>query len=309
MSGLAAELVDPPLVPGSPEWRAEVTASKVSAILGLSPWTSRFTIWHEMAGYIPHDDNEMTTNQARGHYLEDAIGQWFADQYTVHLRPGKCWRSREHSWMVVSPDRLVYPHRYARTPQAVLEVKTAADFGDWGPDGGDDIPPHYRVQVVMQLDTLGLPVGHVAVLLPRLAFRAYTIHHDPGEAAWIRDEVVKFRDTLPGGPNEQIPDLDDSDSTYSTLRKVSPDIEERDIEIPLDLAQRFIDGIRDSKAAQAAELSVKSAMLQHMGTAKRAVLLREDRDPLVIATRQRKGAGSPYVAAPRTLPTWEDLLV
>lgn len=308
MTGLTAELVDPPLVPGSPEWRKEITASKVSAILGLSPWQSRFSMYYDLAGMLPHDD--MTPNQARGHYLEEAVCQWFADQYSVYLRPGRCWRSVVHPWMVASPDRLAYPNRYARRAHAVVEAKTAGDYGDWGGDGGDDIPPHYRAQVVWQLDTLGLKVGHVAVLLPRLSFRAYTINHDQDEADWMRQEVLTFLDTLPGGPNEQVPDIDTDDSTYKALRQLNPAMEE-DVEVPvtLELAQRFIGTYQQEKDSKEALVGVKSEMAQIMGTAKKAVLLREGRDPLVIATRQQKGGGLPYVAAPRTLPTWEDLLV
>src|SRR3954471_19969600 len=226
MTGVQADLVDPPLVPGSPEWRREVTASKVAAILGLSPWKSRFAMYYDMAGLLPPED--MTVNQARGHYLEHAIGQWFADQYGVHLRPGKCWRSREHPWMVVTPDRLIYPHRYSRTPQAPLEIKTSGDYDNWCPDGSDEIPPYYRCQLVMQMDALGLPIGHLAVLLPRLAFRAYTIHFDHEEAAWMRKEVLDFVATLPGGPNEQVPDIDSDDSTYSALRRLHPLVEDRE---------------------------------------------------------------------------------
>lgn len=307
MTGLQADLVDPPLIPGSPEWHREITASKVSAILGLSPWKSRFAQYYDMAGLLPPVD--MTTNQARGHWLEDAIARWFADQHGVHLRPGKCWRSREHPWMVVTPDRLIFPHRYGRQPQAVLEIKTSGSNEEWGPDGSDEIPPHYRVQIMLQLDCLGLPVGYCAVLLSRLQFRSYTIRHDPDEAAWIRQEVLKFRDTLPGGPNEQVPDIDEDDSTYQALRAMHPNMEDRDVPISPELARRFIETKQHQLQSKAAWTGMQSEMAQVMGSAKRAVLIREGQDPLVIATRKRSGSGDPYVAAPQTLPPWEALLV
>jgi putative phage-type endonuclease len=294
MTGLAADLIDPPLVPGSPEWQREITASKVAAILGLSPWTSRFTVYHELAGMLPRGD--MTVNQARGHYLEEAIGQWFADQYSVHLRPGKCWRSKEHPWMVVSPDRLVFPHRYSRTPQAVVEIKTSGSYDGWGPDGSDEIPPYYRCQLVMQMDALGLSVGHLAVLLPRLSFRGYTIWFDREEAAWMRKEVLDFVSTLPGGPNEQIPDIDATDSTFEALRQLNPLIEDREVVMPLDLARRLLDRVDCAKAAKEALVEAKNETALLMGNARKAVVPIEGQDSLVIATRTTKGGGTPYVA-------------
>lgn len=299
MSKLLADVVDPPLVPGSPEWCREVTASKVSAILGLSPWTSRFTVWHELAGQLPHDDLQ-TVNQARGHYLEEAVAQWFVDEYRVHLRPGRCWRSKVYPWMVVSPDRLVVAHRNGRKPVSVVEIKTAADYGDWGPDGSDDVPPHYRTQVIVQLDALGLPVGYLAALLPRLALRAYRINYDPEEAAWIREQVTEFMATLPGGPNEQVPDIDESDSTYETVRRLHPEIEDREVEVPEELGRRLLDSVDMAKAADSALVGVKSEVAVLMGTAQRAVVPVEGDKPLVIATRQAKGGGNPYVAPSRS---------
>ena len=42
----------PDLQPGSPDWQTRMTASKVAAVLGLSPWESRFSLWHRMSGLI-----------------------------------------------------------------------------------------------------------------------------------------------------------------------------------------------------------------------------------------------------------------
>ena len=41
--------------PGTPEWCALVTASKVPALLGLSPWDSPLSMWLKMAGRAPWD--------------------------------------------------------------------------------------------------------------------------------------------------------------------------------------------------------------------------------------------------------------
>jgi hypothetical protein len=125
--------------PGSPEWIRCMTASKVAAVLGLSPWQSRFSLWYEMAGAVEHQSG--TPQQARGHYLEDGVARWVADQHGLTLAPGGCWRNRTRPWQVASPDRLVTSLMQQQTggtgyriPSAVVEVKTSTDWEAWGPD-------------------------------------------------------------------------------------------------------------------------------------------------------------------------------
>lgn len=303
---LKADRVDPPLAPGSPEWCRAATASKTAAILRLSPWTSRFACYYTMAGLLPRDSQ--TANQSRGHWLEPAVANWLADELGLHFRDGGCWRNREYPWMVATPDRLAFKHRRARQPLAVVEIKTSGDYDDWGPDGSDSIPSYYRAQVVFQMGTLGLPVGYVGALLPRLNFRAYTIHFDEDEFEFIRQEVSDFIDSLPGGVNECPPDIDSDDSTYEAARKLHKDVEDRDVTISPELAMRFIDGIRTAKVSESVGQAVKAEMQMAMGEARRAVLPREGLEPIVIATRQSKGGGTPYVAAPRKLPDLAVLL-
>lgn len=291
----------PDLQPGSQEWMRLMTASKVAAVLGLSPWESRFSLYYRLAGQLPN--KEATTQTQRGHYLEDAVVRWFADQRTdLRITKTGTWVNKARPWQSATPDGLAFKGRRA---VGVVEAKTSAEHHGWGPDGSDEVPPYYRAQVIWQMDTLGLRVGHVAVLLPRLVFRAYTIHYDDSEVSWVRDQVEQFLATLPGGPNECPPDIDEHDQTYLAVRALNPDIDKRDIEIDREVAARFLDGVRDCRVAKEVEQRVKAEMAQLMGNAQRAVLPRDGEQPLVIATRQAKGKGDPYVVAPKTLPELE----
>jgi putative phage-type endonuclease len=142
------------LTPGSPEWLRELTASKVAAVLGLSPWESRFSLWYRMSGALFPEPQ--TPQQERGLYLENAVVAWLADQYRLTVVPGLCWRNHARSWQVASPDGLVVPGDVKMWPPlhatAVVEVKTAAKFEEWGPYGSDEIPAHYRAQAVWHLE-------------------------------------------------------------------------------------------------------------------------------------------------------------
>ena len=283
----------PDLEPGTPEWLKLMTASKVAAVLGLSPWESRFSLWHRMAGQL--EAKPETAQTMRGHYLEDAVATWLADQYP-HLRFGRTgsWVNKARPWQCASPDRIA---RDGRRAVAVVEVKTAADWEEWGPDGSDEIPPYYRCQVVWQMDCLGLPAAYVAVLLPRLQLRGYAITYDQGEAEFIRGEVAGFLDSLPGGPAEQMPDIDSHDATYTAVRQLHPSIVDEEREVPRDLARRFCTAATRLRAAEDEWQLRRSELADHLGDAKKAVV-----DGHTIATRQSMRGGTPFVKAATRLP-------
>jgi putative phage-type endonuclease len=262
----------PDLQPGSEAWQRRMTASKVAAVLGLSPWESRFSLWHRMSGLI--DPQEATDATRRGHYLEDAVAQWWADQHPDLLAgDGGTWEHPDRPWQAASPDRLCYagPIRDDDAgPVAVLEVKTTADSDEWGAAGTDEIPPYYRAQVVWQMDTLGLPTAYVAVLLPRLEFREYRIDYNPDEAAYIRGEARAFLDSLPGGPAEQRPDLDAHGATYQAVQQLHPGIDGTDYPVADDVAREFCEARRALEAATAREQAARTRLADAMQDAKRA---------------------------------------
>jgi putative phage-type endonuclease len=296
MSVRAARRI-PDLDPGSPEWLRLMTASKVAAVLGLSPWESRFSLWHRLAGQL--EGKPETASTLRGHYLEAGVAAFLADQYPM-LRFGRTgtWVNKARPWQSATPDRIA---RDGRRAVAVAEVKTAADWEEWGRDGSDDIPPYYRAQVVWQMDCLGLPLGYVAVLLPRLQLRAYTLRYDAGEAEWIRGEVLAFLDTLPGGPAERRPDIDEHAETYTAVRKLHPQILDEDREVPLDMARAYCAAVTGLRAAEDEHALRRAQVADHIGDGKKAVVRVGDTTH-TIASRQAKAGGTPYLVAARKQP-------
>jgi putative phage-type endonuclease len=281
--------------PGSPAWVSKMTASKVAAVLGLSPWESRFSLWHRMAGLI--DAKPETDQTRRGHYLESAVGEWFADQHPELLvLPGKAYMHRERTWQASTPDFLVRP-KGELIPDSVLEVKTTAVDDEWGEAGTDQIPPYYRAQVMWQLDTLGLPVGHVAVLLPRLEFREYRIDYNEAEAAYIRAEARAFLDSLPGGPAEQRPDLDAHSQSCAAVQQLHPEIDGSDFHVPGHVAREYTQAVKGLRAAKARHDLARVQLADLMGDAKRARF-----DDKTIADRRAKNGGTPYLQAASRLP-------
>lgn len=291
----------PPLVPGSDEWLRHMSASKISAVVGLSPYESRFSLWHRMAGLIPAEpDSDLLR---RGHYLEPAIAAWFADQHPEYfVGPAGTFVSPHDPDFTATPDRLLSgAPGHPEVAPALLECKSAADLDEWGEPGTDEIPKGYRAQVIWQMDCAGVGTVHIAVLTAFLEFVEYVVHYDADEAAYLRREGRAFLDSLPAGSAPQRPNLDEHTATYQAVRQLHPDIEDVDVELDVRLVQEFCGAKAALTAAERRFTAAKTAVADAVGSARRGRF-----DSHVIATRQAKGEGTPYLVAGRSLPTFGD---
>lgn len=285
--------------PGSPEWMKLMTASKIAAVVGLSPYESRFSLWHRMAGQL--GDQAETDLLRRGHYLEPAIATWFADQHPeLDVVPAGTFAHHERPWQAASPDRLL--HVRDTGERRLLECKSAANADEWGEAGTDEIPPGYKAQVIWQLDTFGIKTCHVAVITSHLEFTEYVVTADPEYAAQLRAEALAFLDSLPTGSAPQRPDIDAHNATYEAIKYLHPDIDDVDVELDHDLVREYCTARHALSDAERAEKRARSLMAEAIGTARRGKYLGQ-----VIARRQAKSEGGvPYVVAGGNLPTFTD---
>lgn len=303
-------LVIDTLTPGSPEWLKRMSASKIAAVVGLSPFESPFSLWHRMAGTIPPDTGNDATR--RGHYLEPGVTAWFRDQHPELIVDDvqETWQHATREWQVASPDALLYPDDHAEPqPVALLEVKTASDDSEWGQPGTDEIPPYYAAQVQWQMDTVGVDRAHVAVLLPRLRFAEYVVDYNPTDVAFLRGRAEEFLTSL---ALNRPPQGDGSDHTYEALRYLHPDITPAQfsktdgwsggvVELDLETARRFCDAHNAKKVAEKHADLWRNRMAELMGDAHRAIYAGQ-----LIASRQSQAGGPPYVKAAPNLPTFTD---
>lgn len=256
--------------PGSPEWHAAratgIGGSEVAAVMGLSPWTSTFTLWHRKAG-LHEGDQETTPSMEWGNRLEPVVADKFADEHPGwRVRKTGTWRSKARPWQLANPDRLLTTDQGERE---VLEVKTAALPIGWGAPGSGIIPIHYRCQTLWYLDVFGYQRCHVAVLIGNSDYREYIVEYSLSEAVTLREEAAAFLHTVQHGER---PDLDDSLSTHRTVRALHPDIELGvEKEIPPELADTYLEAVAQATAAATAKTGAASAVLDAIGDAQYAV--------------------------------------
>ncbi|MCX5202419.1 YqaJ viral recombinase family protein [Streptomyces sp. NBC_00237] len=264
--------------PGTLEWdqaRAglTITATEIAAVMGLSPWQSLFSLWHKKAG-LSTPPFEMTPAIEWGNRLEDAVAQKWVDEHqnTTEATQAGTWHHRDRDWQRATPDRIFMPLTgWEIAPgelPRLLEVKTSP-FGDgWGPAGTDEIPLHYQCQIQWQLDTLGLQVCHVAVLISGHDYREYVVEYDPDDAKLMRTAAEEFLNSVRNGER---PPIDGADATYQTIRVQHEGREDADVEISDQIAADYEIAQLGYKAAETELTRARGHVLDAIGTGYRAV--------------------------------------
>lgn len=168
------------------EWlkarEAGIGASEVAAILGLSPWETPFSLWLKKTHQVP--PTEETDAMRRGHYLEDAVVQWWmhetGEQVIKASAADIIYVHPEHPYMRVTPDRIV------KGRKKILEVKSTAI------SMGESIPDYYLAQVTYQMYVTGIHQAELIYIQGGLTFGRFIVEYDEAFANFIASEVQKF---------------------------------------------------------------------------------------------------------------------
>ena len=298
---MSQPILIPDLAPGDPQWVKVMSASKIAAVVGLSRYESRYSLWQLMAGNVEPQPNNAILE--RGHYLEPAIAEWFADQLDKDERlPAATvitcgtYAHPEHADHVASPDRVMHGEDCGPEgcePFALLELKSGQNDWEWGETGTDQIPIGYRCQVQWQLYVMDLPVAYVACITSRLEFRWYRVERDDEDIAYLVREADAFLASVAASDE---PDVDSSEHTYNALREIHPDIDGTTVELPAALAAEWIEAQTTKKAAETVVIGVRNRIAKHMGNAQYAEFAHT-----TYARRQAKKGGTPYVVTPNGL--------
>lgn len=293
--------------PGTPSWEAArtgpvITATRIAAVMGLSPWESRFSLYHRLRGDVT-DRVEVTPQMEWGTRHEPAIARKFIDDHP-HLRAEETgtWRHRDRTWQRATPDRLLTPASlndvggWTLADVELLEMKFSPDEHGWGPDGSDEFPIHYRCQVLWQLDTLGLHTAHLAVLIRGYDYRTYTVRHDEAEALLLRQAAREFLDDVEAGCR---PPIDGHTATYQTVRRLPDGLDDIDVPIDAGLRDRYFAALAAESASLTELTECRSLILDRIGTGHRAVVgdervatrtVRDGRTHSLLPTRDRTPA-------------------
>ncbi len=285
------------------EWlaarRKGITASEIAVLMGLSPYSSPYALYHQKLGILPPDDDKAVFE--RGRVLEPYIAEKWAAAHPELMIVGtgrELFASDERPWQMATPDRLLCDDMRLDfdgervieefEPAAVLETKT--DAGDeWGDEGTDDIPVHYRCQVLWQMDVMGVAKAHVACLRMRQwDIREYVIGHHPSHVDRLavatpdyehdcdicKDIVVMrdaARDFLDRIDRQEAPDVDWRPATAYALKQLHPSVEEIDVEVRRMPIIQYRAAVKAFKAAERRKKEAENRLRLLLGSGHRIV--------------------------------------
>lgn len=252
--------------PGSPEWARLVTASKVAAILGVSPWDSPRSMWHKMRGEITFGVDTDATR--RGHFLESGVLAWWRHkhpEYPDGVEQFYATRS-DLPWAAATPDLRAVRRCDDGADVVLVDAKTTSNIDEWGEPGTDQVPTHYLVSSYWQIAMCPAAQRvYVAVLGPFLRFDEYVVERDEVIQADLIARCHAFYESLSA---DEPPPLDDHVATFEVLRQQRGRIEKKtSAYVPPDLAAEWVDARAAEDAATARARLADSRLIEAAGNA------------------------------------------
>lgn len=264
---------------GGDEWHEirshGIGGSEIGTIMGLNPWESAYALWAKKTGKI-EDSFKGNTATRVGKLLEEPILKMFGEDHPeLELFAAGTYAAKDCDYLHANPDALA---RHRQTGEwYVIEVKTARYPWEY-------VPEHYVAQVQWYMDVMGIDKAYLVGLVGMEPVE-FTITADKFQQQAQRDAAHRFWEKC---KKEERPDWDGSDSTYQAVRRMHPEIEDREVELN-EFAINFMAVQRKADEANA-ELNIwKSDLLDYMGKAKHAVSTLDDGTKVRVASRQIRG--------------------
>jgi len=231
-------------------------ASEVAAALGLSPWTSPYELWARKTGrLIVQKESDALDAGTR---LEPAIIDWAESVIGRIERPVEA--SIDGTPIVTHPDGLT-------DSGCPVEAKTSGItgplYGTWGEEWSDEIPEHYLVQCLVQLEATKADVCHVPALLGGRGFVMYRVPSNRDVQQAIVERAVNWFEYHVIG--DRPPELT-APPPLNVLKKLRRD-PGRTVEIDQELVERWQEAKERAKEAQRQADELQAAVIAALGDA------------------------------------------
>lgn len=196
------------------EWLAVrnegIGGSDAAAILGVSPWTSRYSLWLDKTTAPAQKQVKPETEAMRfGNLMEPVVAEIFGKNMNVEvIKDTTLYRHPEHEFMLANLDGLISTQNNGE-PDAVLEIKTSRSA--W-----DEVPAYYVSQVQHYMAVTNMPVAYVAALFGGEEFATFEVPRDDEYIERLIEAEAEFWQSVQQAIE---PAIDGSKSTHDTLRK------------------------------------------------------------------------------------------
>jgi predicted phage-related endonuclease len=268
----------------SAEWheaRKGVAGSLVGTLMGHNPWRSAYTAYFEALGELPRDSSGPSMAMKLGTIFEQPIQDLWVSENAEWLTAHNTgtWASVFYPEFKANPDAII---EWADGSLGILEIKFSRN-------PMNELPPHYRDQVMWYMHVLGLKKG-ILVAVANGEMVEHEIDYDLDYAIQLEIRAITFLHKLEIG---EAPDWDGSQSTYETVRTLSEHIYDGDIE----LGELYPQLMRAKELAEETEQQftlLKSKVL-HLMDGVKVGLYQGDK----VLSLQARGSGLPFIVFKR----------
>ena len=250
--------------------------SDASTIAGVNPYSSLFELWLDKTGRAAEKDQ--TPEMRFGHLIEPIARQVFTEDHGIPVRRTGLHRSKQHPWMLVTPDGLT-------GDGGVFECKSVGwrQSGHWA-DG--QVADHAETQVQWSMDVTGRRHAWVCALIEReFVFRR--VDYDPELAATIRELAREFWHVNVLGDEE--PPLVASDlDVVKRLHKRSRDgeVKASNTSWLTDLLAERAAAVAACKAADDELARIDAELIDYIGVSEAAGRFDDHGEPVIYVTRK-----------------------
>ena len=228
------------------QWLSErltgIGASEAAAVLGVSPWASRFSVWAEKTGAAVRPD--VPSERMRwGLRLEAPIMAEF------HERTGRevsLWPQHEiarhpvHNFMIATPDG--YQTDPDRGGMGLVQIKNAdaLQFRNW-----DEFAPLvYQIQCQHEMAVVGAAYSDLVVLVGGNSLKVFPMERDERFLAQLIPALAEFWKLV---ETKQPPEIDGTEATTAAIKAIYPEDDGETVVLPEE-SQAWTDELLEFRA-------------------------------------------------------------
>ena len=228
--------------------------SDAAAVLGISPWRSRYRLWCEKSGAEAPPSLDGIDYVYFGTLLEPIVAAEFARRANRKVRVKRALSvHKQYPFLAGHIDRRILGAR------AGLEAKTsnAFDYKMWGfstedAEGNDAVPDHYVAQVDHYMMVENFDYFYVAALIGGNDFRWYRINRNEQREKVLLAAELEFWDMVQSGIAPEITTEHDARKRWrQSVAQKAIVVQQSDRTLLLELERLQVRGREDDKRIKA----------------------------------------------------------
>ena len=246
------------------EWKAlrsnYIGGSDAAAVVGLNPFSSRYSLWAEKTGRIPGFEGNLATEV--GTYMEEFVAKKFeAETGKKVRRDNQSFLNSDYPWAIANIDRDIVGE------DAGLEIKTTSELNLKKFKGGE-YPSNYYAQMVHYMAITGKKRWYLAVLIGNREFKWFTLERDEDEIAALMEAEKDFWRLV---ETDTPPEADGMEATSEAINTIYPESNGSSVDLYIYRAElaRYLHLGQQIKELEAYKEEAANIIKAFMGEAER----------------------------------------